>query len=51
MPVQSQVRTGTTDFPTMNDNRRSRRNVILFWVHIGLAVLVLGGFVYAVVHK
>jgi hypothetical protein len=35
----------------MNDKIRSRRNVLLFWVHIGLAVLVLAWFVYAVAHK
>lgn len=33
----------------MNDERsKSRRNVILFWVHMALAALVLAGFVYSV---
>lgn len=36
----------------MNDsNNKSRRNVILFWVHVALAVVVLAGFVYSVSHK
>lgn len=52
VPVRSQIDTAAaSDLPTMNDNSRSRRNVVLFWVHVGLAALVLGGFVYAVVHK
>lgn len=38
--------------PTMNDNsNKRRRNVILFWVHVGLVVVVLAGFVYSVSHK
>ena len=36
----------------MNDSsQKSRRNVILFWVHVGLALLVLAGFVYSVSSK
>ena len=30
---------------------KKRGNVILFWVHVVLAVLILCGFVYATVHK
>ena len=36
---------------TINDKTRSRRNVLLFWVHIALAAIVLSGFVYSVMHK
>ena len=36
----------------MNDiQQKNRRNVILFWVHVGLAALVLAWFVYSVAHK
>ncbi|MGH8445016.1 MAG: hypothetical protein ACREVL_07100 [Solimonas sp.] len=35
----------------MNDKSRSRRNVLLFWVHVALVLVVLGGFVYSVAHK
>ena len=44
------MRTGPRS-ATMNDKTRSRRNVLLFWVHVGLAALVLGWFVYTVTHK
>ena len=33
------------------DSSKKRGNVILFWVHIALAALILGGFVFAIVHK
>lgn len=33
------------------DSGKKRGNVILFWVHIALAVLILGGFVFAIAHK
>lgn len=33
------------------DSKKKRGNVILFWVHIVLAVLILGGFVFSIVHK
>lgn len=33
------------------DSSKKRSNVILFWVHIVIAVLILGGFVYAIAHK
>jgi len=35
----------------MKDKARSRRNLILFWVHLALAGLVLAWFVYAVANK
>lgn len=33
------------------DSSRARRSVLLFWVHLALAVLVVAGFVYSVAHK
>ena len=36
---------------TMNDKSKTRRNVLLFWAHIVLTLVILGGFVYSVVHK
>lgn len=41
----------TAQAEAMNDKRRARRNVLLFWAHIALAALVLGWFVYSVAHK
>lgn len=36
---------------TMNDKSKTRRNVLLFWAHIVLTLVILGGFVYSVVNK
>lgn len=33
------------------DRNKAKRNVRLFWVHVALAVFVLGWFVYAVVSQ
>ncbi len=30
---------------------QSRRNVILFWVHIAVAALILSGFIYSLSHR
>lgn len=30
---------------------KKRKNVILFWVHVALAAIILGWFVYSVVNK
>lgn len=40
-----------TAVKTMNDKSKTRRNVLLFWAHIVLTLVILGGFVYSVVHK
>jgi 4-amino-4-deoxy-L-arabinose transferase-like glycosyltransferase len=33
------------------DSGKKRSNVILFWVHLGLAALILGAFVYVLTHQ
>jgi hypothetical protein len=33
------------------DPAKSRRNVLLFWAHVGLALLLFAAFVYNVVNK
>lgn len=33
------------------DSKKKRGNVILFWVHLALASLILGLFVFSIVHK
>jgi hypothetical protein len=33
------------------DKGKKRGNVVLFWVHIAIALLILAGFVFATVHK
>lgn len=33
------------------DSTKKRGNVILFWVHLVLAALILGGFVYVVAQR
>lgn len=30
---------------------QGRRSVILFWVHLGLAALIVAGFVYSMSHR
>lgn len=43
------VSTGT---PAMNDDQqRKRRNMLLFAVHVALALAILGWFVWSVTHK
>jgi hypothetical protein len=33
------------------DSGKKRGNVILFWMHLALAALILGAFVYAIVRQ
>jgi hypothetical protein len=33
------------------DKEKKRGNVVLFWTHIAIAILILAGFVFVTVHK
>lgn len=50
-PLAAAVHRQAATVKTMNDKSKTRRNVLLFWAHIVLTLVILGGFVYSVMHK